>query len=80
MSKYIYIMCATSESCDHYHACAIWDHKPSQKEIDRVKIDLDSTEFDPECDDEGSEFFIELDGEKYMCYISDFDIVKREIN
>ncbi len=72
-------MCADSESGDHYHVCEIWDHEPSEEEINRAKIELDATEFDPECDDEDSEFFVEVDGQKYMCYISDVDVSKREI-
>jgi hypothetical protein len=78
-TKTIWIMTAISESGDHYNACEIWDHEPSQEEINRVRVLLDATEFDPESDEEDWEGFILLDGKKWITYILNYDIDKREI-
>lgn len=80
MSKNIWLMCAHSESGDHYHAAEIWDHEPSEDEINAVRALLDSCEFDPEFDSKDSECYIVVDGKELMTYILDYTILKRTIN
>lgn len=77
--NFVWIMNAYSESGDDYPVCKIWDHKPSNQEIDAVRVELDSTEFDPEFDREDNEGFIILDCKKYISYILNYDVYKREI-
>jgi hypothetical protein len=79
MSKEVWVMCCSSESGDHYNCAETWDHEPSQEEIDRVRIGLDASEYDEDCDgdwDEDSEFCVTVDGKRYSCYISDWTISK----
>lgn len=65
--KEIWILCADSESGDHYHATAHWDHEPTKEEINRELIELDAVEFEPD-QDEGFNP-VEVDGKKYECYV-----------
>jgi len=64
--KELWIMCADSESGDHYHACMVWDHEPSKDEVNRVKIKLDCTEIGEE-DKDDADFFV--DGVPYINYV-----------
>ena len=63
----IWILCADSESGDHYHSCASWTHEPTEEEINRVLIELDAVEM--EDDNEDGFNVIEVDGKKYECYV-----------
>ncbi len=75
-------MCCSSESGDHYDCAESWDHEPSQQEIDEVRVKLDATEGDEECDgewDEESEFCATVDGTRYSVYISNWTISKIEV-
>lgn len=62
------IQISDSESGDHYHSCAHWDHEPTQEEINRELIELDAVEFEP--DQELGYNTVEVDGRKYECYVN----------
>lgn len=79
MSKYVWIMSATSESGDDYNPCGVWDYKPSQDEINRIRAKLDATEFDPKFDDASSENFIKVDGKEYITYILRYHVDKVKV-
>ena len=72
-SNKIWVMNAKSESYDYYPGCASWNHQPTQEEIDRVRLELDSSEVDPDYNDEPD--FV-IDGKKYTTYIHEYDIVE----
>lgn len=77
MSKTIWVMCAHSESGDHYECAESWDHEPSQEEINVVRVKLDSNEYDEESDgdwEDDGEASIVLDGKRYISYILDYSI------
>jgi len=76
-NKTIWIMNAISESGDHYNSCKVWDHEPSQEEIDRVRVELDANEFDPADHREDWEGFIIVDNKKWITYILNYSIDKR---
>jgi hypothetical protein len=82
--KYIWIMCAHSESGDRYNACGVWNYEPSQKEIDSIRVELDSEEIDDDNrefygDADGSDSRIIMNGLEYETYIRDYEILKRTI-
>ena len=80
--KTVWVMCCSSESGDDYDCAESWDHEPSQEEIDRVRVTLDATEWDDECDGEWEgpgDFAVEIDGKQYSCYISSWTINKIEV-
>lgn len=64
--KEIWILCVDSESGDHYHAMAHWDHEPTKEEINRELIKFDANELE-EGEDDGFNL-VEVDGKKYECY------------
>lgn len=78
-NKYVWIMCATSESGDDYNPCGVWDYQPSQDEINRIRSKLDATKFDPESDDKESENYIKVDGKEYMTYILSYHVDKVKV-
>lgn len=80
MSEYVWIMSATSESGDDYNPCGTWDYEPSQDEINRIRVQLDATDFDPEFDNKDSENFIKVDGREYMTYILIYNVNKVKVN
>ena len=59
--KTIWVMCGYNESGDHFHCCESWDHNPTEEEIDRVRVEMESTE----CDDE-DDANVELDDKLYI--------------
>lgn len=86
MKKKIWVMSCSSESGDHYYNCEHWDHEPSKEEINRVRIKLDADDWSEDTErlegpfDPGdNDFHVELDGKKYICFISDYVISALEV-
>lgn len=81
--KNIWIMSAKGESGDDYPACEVWTHKPTQKEIDTIRVALESERFNSEYHGEymdNDDSFVTLNKIKYFTYITNYSIQVREID
>lgn len=75
-TKTIWIMNATSDSCDDYPCCAQWDHSPTDEEVNRVRVKLDGQFLEDGTEFDDDPRYVELDGRWWETYINDWTITE----